>query len=180
MTMREMRQKGFTLLELMIAVAVVGILATTAMFLYTKYIKKARTSEVPSVFAQFRLRLEQFAVENDGRYLSTGASDADYWPPTPSGSSNPTLVTPMPLPWQQLRIEPPSSAVYCSYVVRAGLANDATNIGPVANSFGMVAAPAMNWFYMIAECDMDDDATTNSFYFARSDLDGIARRDVGK
>ncbi|HOW51580.1 MAG TPA: prepilin-type N-terminal cleavage/methylation domain-containing protein [bacterium] len=43
---REMK-KGFTLIELMIVIAIIGILAAVAIPMYNDYTKKARTSEVP-------------------------------------------------------------------------------------------------------------------------------------
>ena len=39
------RQSGFTLIELMISVAIVGILAAVAIPAYSKYVRKAKTSE---------------------------------------------------------------------------------------------------------------------------------------
>ncbi len=172
------RQRGFTLMELMIAVAIVGILATIAMFAYNKYIKGARASnEVPAVFAEFQLRQQQFAVENNGFFLSTGANDGDTWPPAPSGSKTPTSIAGGPMApggtWEQLHITLDKPALYCAYVTRAGNAGDASNIGATASGkFAMATAPTQNWYYVLAECDWDDDNTVNEFWFVRSDVAG--------
>ncbi|HWM85814.1 MAG TPA: hypothetical protein VNO33_08245, partial [Kofleriaceae bacterium] len=74
-------------MELMIVVAIVGILASLAVFMFTRHVAKAKASEVPAMFAELKLRQQQFHLENE-EYLSTGADDTAAFPSvSPPGSS---------------------------------------------------------------------------------------------
>lgn len=56
--MNNKNQKGFTLIELMIVVAIIGILAAIAMPAYQNYIKKARFSELLNASAAAKTAVE--------------------------------------------------------------------------------------------------------------------------
>ncbi|MCG8425096.1 MAG: hypothetical protein MJE77_45025 [Proteobacteria bacterium] len=165
-----------SLLELMVSVAIVGILAATAVFLYTRQLRAARATEVPAVIAEFKSRQEQYHVEN-GRFLTTGDGETDYWPTAPSGPKVPTSIQPMPETWLELNIKLGKNELYCAYVAITGRAGEET--GAVAQSFGVPAAPATDWYYLLAECDFDGEPT-NSLYFTSNLSGGIAVRDRGR
>lgn len=57
------RQLGFTLVELMIVVAIIGILAGVAVPAYTKYVTKANRSAVQGYMLQIASREEQYLAD---------------------------------------------------------------------------------------------------------------------
>jgi len=54
------RQSGFTLVEIMIAVVIIGILTAVALPSYSSYVMRARLAEAHSALASTQPKLEQF------------------------------------------------------------------------------------------------------------------------
>jgi len=61
--MKRSMQKGFTLIELMIVVAIIGILAAVALPAYQDYTKKAKFAEVVSVANTYKTAVAACAQE---------------------------------------------------------------------------------------------------------------------
>jgi type IV pilus assembly protein PilE len=64
--------KGFTLIELMIVVAIVAILAAIAIPAYTQYVTRSKLTEAMNNMADIRVRMEQWYQDN--RAYGTGTS----------------------------------------------------------------------------------------------------------
>jgi type IV pilus assembly protein PilE len=68
------KQRGFTLIELMIAVAVVGILTAIAYPSYVKYVQKSYRSEGIAMLADATARMERYYAQNNSYAASNLAA----------------------------------------------------------------------------------------------------------
>ena len=57
-------QKGFTLLELMIVVAVIALLAAIALPMYTEQVRKGKRAEAVQALGDIQLRQERWRADN--------------------------------------------------------------------------------------------------------------------
>jgi len=78
-------QDGFTLIELMIVVAIIGLLAAVGIPMYSDYVIRGKLAEGTSTLSDGRVRMEQYFQDN-----------RTYLPAAPAANGCPTLQLPFP------------------------------------------------------------------------------------
>jgi prepilin-type N-terminal cleavage/methylation domain-containing protein len=170
------RGGGFSLVELMIVVVVLGILAGLASVGYRRYIARARTAEAVAMlaemvskeqvyyleFAQY-LPLDNKATDPPTATTPSGvASEAatSFYPRDPSVSTFDSVRTAqalgvLPKSWQYVAIRPKDNVLYCTYFLGSGATGSSP---PASGTLGATllgtAAIGQPWFYALAACNL--------------------------
>jgi type IV pilus assembly protein PilE len=86
--------RGFTLIEIMIVIAIIGIVMTIAAPSFTEYLNKGRRAEVASLLSEQAQLLERFYSQKNAYTDATGLSAGnDYYSITPTLTDQTFLLT---------------------------------------------------------------------------------------
>jgi len=78
----QQRQAGFTLIEVMIVVAIIAILAAIALPAYSDYIRRGRIPEATSNLSSQRVKMEQWFQDNQSYYTTSSNTACGQAVPT--------------------------------------------------------------------------------------------------
>jgi prepilin-type N-terminal cleavage/methylation domain-containing protein len=148
-------QAGFTLMELMIVVVILGVLAAVAIPSFRSYVYRARASEAPDFLGEIRQRQESYRSEF-GQYCEVSTAFTDLTPGALVDSGRQAQSWPASTPlWDQLGARP-DGVVYFQYASGAGLPGTTPpgGLGYDGSDF---------WFVSRAIGDLDGDGNKVTF-----------------
>jgi prepilin-type N-terminal cleavage/methylation domain-containing protein len=147
---------GFTLIELMTVVAIVGVLATLGLVAYRKFITSSKTSEATYMVGSIRAAEESYRAETLG-YLSVSAGFATYYPKDSVGNFKSAWDNPSHgdyTTWRQLGVRS-DGPVYYGYKVAAGTAGTAIPALTGLKTPPTFPTPTEPWYVIQARGDVD-------------------------
>jgi prepilin-type N-terminal cleavage/methylation domain-containing protein len=169
-------ERGFTLVEMMITVVIIGILAALGMVGYRRYVAKARSAEAVAMLAELSSKEQMYFLEfaqylplvNSASITAPAASGAavsetaaQFYPNDPSTTTfdsvrSATALGTLPLSWQYAAIRPRDRVLYCTYFAGAGAAGSLPPASPAVGA-GLLGTAAIGqpWYYVLGACNLN-------------------------
>lgn len=187
---RSVGEAGFTLVELMIVVAIVGVLAVIAIVGYNRYVRSAASGEARAMLQSIRGAEDNYKAEVFN-YMScplagSNFADADFYPRilTALDSKKAAWVQTNALTacWTQLNVKS-SGPVRYSFSVHSGppgaiLATRPGEIPAADWPFNGTPQTANPWFVAVAAGDYDGDGTHSWLYLSSEMSDVVVVNDT--
>jgi prepilin-type N-terminal cleavage/methylation domain-containing protein len=171
---RNSAQRGFTLVELMAVVVIVGVLATVGISLFRSHIYSAKATEAMGMVQGIRAAEERVRAETN-TYLdvSTSFALADHYPDGDPGTLKRSFYSAAHPDFQRWQLLKPTSpgVVQFSYAVKAGPPGTRPPAPATQRQPNWALAPAdRDWYLIQGVGDTDGDKVYA--YFVASSFTG--------
>lgn len=165
--------QGFTLVEMMIVVAIMAVLTTVAVVAYSRHIKHSRMVEAKEMVGRIQLRQEAY-FEANGTYCPADEH------PTFDGKFGAKPWNPTAIPgWGQLSIQVDKGATFFCYQTGAGVPpNFMHGTDLVAAALGLTEGRP--WYYVRARADMRENGAPETMVIGTSERTQLIVRDEGE
>lgn len=147
---------GFTLVELMIVVAILSILAAVTLPMMGAYIYKSKASEATGFLNEIKARQESYRADF-GQYCDVSGTQGNLYPSTTPRdfTQDWPAVLPSPPYWNQLGAVPPGRKSFFIYSSVAGLPTETPGTRGFSSERGYTGVDF--WFISTAIADLDGD-----------------------
>jgi type IV pilus assembly protein PilA len=164
-------ERGFTLVEMMITVAIVGILATLAVFGVSKYMNSSKTGEALQMIGSIKAGQEMYKADMMSYLDVSGAKDissASFYPGYPPGKKVwawGDASTPIGANFRLLAVTTDGPVRFVDACAAGGPADkpSAANLGATSVGNWPTAATGQQWYVVNAKGDFDGDGTMSSY-----------------
>jgi type IV pilus assembly protein PilA len=171
---RARRSRGFTLIEMMITVAIVGIIATIAVVAYRAKIRSSKTVEATQLIEGIRAAQDAYKAETGG-YADISKSVTSFYPAaTPGlfttawGAACASAICNTNMDWSRINVQP-TSPVQFGYATVAGTpsvtpAGKAVAFNVNGKAIDLTALNGHAWYVVAARGDTNGDGVFVNLY----------------
>lgn len=149
------RQSGFTLVELMVVVVIIGVLSAIGIPAFRSYLQRSRTTEAVTFLGEIKQKQESYRAEF-GQYCAVSGTAFGTWTPRATPDEDTVAWTvPAGSTWNQLGAHPDG---YVRFVYGSIAGNPGTTPAGIPGFTG-----ADFWFVSEALGDLNSDGTQCMF-----------------
>jgi prepilin-type N-terminal cleavage/methylation domain-containing protein len=169
-------ERGFTLVEMMVVVVLVGVLASLAVYGVRKYILSAKTGEAVSMMTSIKSAEEAFKGETFVYYdVSTDFSAANFYPTATPGRTKmqwggESSASGLAAKWRTLAVAPdgPTAFSYAVVATAPGATAPGLPTQKQATDFKLPTSPTAWQYIAVAKADLGGISGVSTYVLSHS------------